>query len=113
MTDTLFPMQPRGIRELVRRTDPDTSREAAASLSAEQLAGSKQAVADALLSRGPMTDRELVAYLTPDPERPAFSPSRIRTARHDLSSAGLVVFAGIRAVPTHGGVRRHQLWRLA
>lgn len=75
---------------VVRRTNPDTSREAAAA--AVPAAGTLRARVLALLmaARKPLTDDELVErHARIYPSQPA-SPSGIRTRRSELERAGLV-----------------------
>lgn len=72
-----------------RLTDPLTSH-AAADLTEDKVAASQRAVL-AILTEAmmPLTDEEIVGYLKRE-----FSPSRVRTARHELEEDGLVMCAG-------------------
>lgn len=75
-----------------RRTDPDTSHDAAASLT--DLRRRQAAVFAALLVLGPSTDERLVeSYDALVPRLPQ-SPSGIRTRRSELVARGLVHFTG-------------------
>lgn len=72
-----------------RNTDPDTSH-AAAAAAESSVAASQRAVLDILHNAlMPLTDEEIVGYL-----RGRFSPSRVRTARGELHTQGLVACAG-------------------
>lgn len=73
----------------VRATDPLTSH-AAADATEDKVAASQRAVLSVLTeSIMPLTDEEIAGYL-----RHEFSPSRVRTARHELEEDGLVLCAG-------------------
>ena len=85
----------------VRVTDPETSHESA---DTNDIHGSQVAVMLTLASNGPLADHELVARI------PFYSPSRVRTARHELETQGLVMFMGIyRLTPTKS---RARVWSL-
>ena len=85
----------------VRRTDAVTSSEAA---DRNDIQGSQTAVMLTLASNGPLADHELVQRI------PFYSPSRVRTARHELEVQGLVVFLGTyRLTPTKS---RARVWSL-
>lgn len=72
-----------------RHTDPSTSHDAAA-VAEDNAAASQRAVLDILHDAlMPLTDEELVGYL-----RGRFSPSRVRTARHELVAQGHAECAG-------------------
>lgn len=97
-----------------RRTDPVTSHEAADSTQSKA-AASRDFVLYLLRDLGPMADHELVdaadllnARL---PETPRFSPSRLRTARHELTEAGKVTDLGIFRLTVSR--RRAQVWGVA
>ncbi|GAA4680162.1 hypothetical protein [Nocardioides nanhaiensis] len=89
----------------VRRTDPDTSHEAAA-----QAVTRRERIRDAVLATlrdlGPMTHDDLAARI------PWASPSGVRTRTSELVTDGLV-----EAVPNHSGKsgmgNRARLWRAA
>jgi hypothetical protein len=97
-----------------RRTDPETSREAARSLKAERLRASQEAVLAVLKRHGPLDDHTLVDLydmLTATGGIPEQSPSGIRTRRHELVEAGEVVDTGERAKMPSG--RRAIVWAAA
>ena len=84
--------------------DPETSLEAAESVTAS-LRRSQQAVLAFFRRSGPMDDERLVAdYVGPPPQ----SPSGLRTRRHELVDAGLLADTG-RRVRTRAG-RRAIVW---
>jgi len=84
-----------------RRSDPITSHEAA---DTNDVHGSQVAVLLTLAASGPLADHELVARIG------FYSPSRVRTARHELAESGLVEFAGIYRLTA--GKRRTQVWQV-
>lgn len=88
--DLLTPVAP-----VARRTDPDTSHLAAASVPRSTAA--KEAVRDCLALYGPLADERLV-HLYGQTRRmhgwPAQSPSGIRTRRAELVADGIVVDTG-------------------
>lgn len=93
---------------LARNTDPITSHEAAAGI---DTCRSNMAVLTYLRAHGPeyFTDAELVhGYRAAG--APRYSDSRIRTARADLSRAGIIHYAGLTRRPGH--IRREQVWSL-
>lgn len=105
-----------------RRTDPQTSHDAARSISSDKIRASQQAVLDVLAQRGPMSDADLVdLYVsgwtrhTDPPEfvgpLPMQSPSGIRTRRAELVELGKVVDSGERATLPSG--RRAIVWKAA
>lgn len=75
-----------------RREDPETSHEAAARLSEDALAESQRVVL-ACLYLGPRTDVGIADYARPS----GYSVSRLRTARAELVTKGLVRDSGRRA----------------
>lgn len=97
-----------------RLTDPITSHEAADSVQSKA-AQSRDFVLYLLRDIGPASDHELVdaadllnARL---PETPRFSPSRLRTARHELARDGVVTDTGYFHLTGSG--RRAQVWQVA
>jgi hypothetical protein len=89
-----------------RRTDPTTSHEAA-DATQSSVAASQTAVLEILTDAVmDLTDEEIAGYL-----RGRFSPSRVRTARHELEEAGFVVQAGTVKLP--GRRTRMRTWRAA
>jgi predicted ArsR family transcriptional regulator len=86
-----------------RRTDPETSHAAAASLKAETLSAQRARVYDYLKQYGPMTDAMLVAGIL------KMSPSGLRTRRSELVRMGLVEDTGRRERLRSG--RKAIVWR--
>lgn len=88
MSTTTVPTVHPGDAPRARATDPLTSH-AAADLTEDKVAASQRAVL-AVLSEAmmPLTE-EIAGYLKRE-----FSPSRVRTARHELEEDGLVMCAG-------------------
>lgn len=74
-----------------RRTDPDTSHAAAASVKVRQ---SQERILALLRRTGPVTDSELIDAATYEPW--LMSPSGIRSRRAELVDAGLVEDSGQR-----------------
>jgi hypothetical protein len=90
---------------VARRGDPETSHEAAASVTG--LRESQAEVLGVIRRRGPMTDEEVLKVLSDRGERP-WTPSGARTRRSELVTAGLVKDSGRRKrLPTG---RRSILW---
>ena len=87
---------------LARNTDPDTSHDAAAST---DTFGSRADVLHLLYWEGPQADHEMVAAIT------WFTPSRVRTARHELTEQGLVEDTGIYRLTPSG--RRAKVWQVS
>lgn len=98
----------------VRRSDPITSHEAADSTS-NKVAASRAFVLYLLRETGPVADHELVAAAQDLykrlPEIQKFSPSRLRTARHELADADKVVETGYFHLTESG--RRAVVWEVA
>ena len=88
-----------------RNGDPETSHDAAASLSPDTIRLSQQRVLDYLYRWGPLTDTELVAALNGEQ-----SPSGIRTRRRELADLGFVQDSGQRATLKSG--RKAILWSI-
>lgn len=86
---------------LARNSDPDTSHDAAAST---DTFGSRADVLHVLFHEGPLADHELVGKID------WFTPSRIRTARHELADQGLVEPTGYYHVTPSG--RRAIVWQV-
>ena len=72
-------------RPVARRDNPETSWQAARSISREAMSYSQMIVQYHLAAYGPMTDEQIKASIPP-----RVSPSRARTARHELVGLGLV-----------------------
>ena len=91
-------------RAHARRTDPQTSHDAARSIGAPELRLSLSAVLDVIADRGPMDDRALIAAYFRDIDtgvRPMQSESGIRSRRAELVDRGLVRDTGERVtLPT-------------
>ena len=93
-------------RAHARRSDPETSHAAAASLSSEKLRASQAEVLRLLREHGPMTDLDLIELAEESQTRQ--SDSGLRTRRKELVVKGLVRDSGKRF--TMGG-RKHILWQ--
>ena len=91
-----------------RRTDPETSHEAAASLSSDKIRRSQEEVLDAIKRLGRCTDAEIIQSVYVH-TRIGQSDSGIRTRRSELVAKGLVEFTGDFA--TTLGNRRTRIWR--
>ena len=89
LEDPLDAPEPRAV---ARRTDPETSHAAAASVSG--IRESQRAVHAALVARGPSTDEDLLDYLRECGE--TWTPSGARTRRAELANLGLVEDSGDR-----------------
>src|SRR5690349_12580706 len=90
-----------------RTTDPATSHEAAASLPADKLRDSQQAVLN-LLRRGPGTDTD-IEWRYGNHGEPPQSSSGLRTRRKELVAKGLVEDSGDRVTMPSG--RKAIIWR--
>ncbi len=98
-----FPVGDR--KPAARKTDPDTSRQAARSVT--NLTEKQQAILTTLKAFGPLTDSELVDTYNREHARqinasliPLQSDSGLRTRRHELAEAGLVRDIGKKKLPT-------------
>lgn len=89
-----------------RRTDPETSQEAARSLSADTLRESQARVLRALVEQGPAHDYELIRRLEAAGHR--VTRSGVQTRRSELARAGLVRDTGERVALDTG--RRAIVW---
>jgi len=89
-----------------RRTDPETSKMAAASVRNFQITHMR--IRNLLRDYGPMTDECLVKLLAKFPGK-YVSPSGIRTRRSELVAKGLVEYAGYKQVISTG--RQARVWR--
>lgn len=87
----------------VRKSSPDTSHAAA---DGNDVRGSRAAVLAAFYDRNFMADHELVDHLAGTP----YTPSRIRTARHELACDGVLEFAGYKTPTRTGALAR--VWTL-
>ena len=86
-----------------RNTDPDTSREAASSVTPDTISESQLSVYTKLKLMGPMSDEMLVTIIGPK-----FTTSRIRTARSELVTKGFVEMDGYGVTATG---RKCRTWR--
>jgi hypothetical protein len=100
---SLFDVSPRA-----RSTDPETSWEAARSITPHVLRENQAAVLNVLRLYGPLTDEGIAAYYG---DRPKQSPSGLRTRRHELQELGLVEDSGERARLRSG--RQAIVWRVS
>lgn len=97
-----------GVSPRTRSTDPTTSVDAGRGA---RLAASQEAVLEVFMREGrPLADHQLVAWLTAT-SRKRFSPSRIRSARSELTEAGVLVLDD-KETKTPSGYSA-KLWRLA
>jgi len=93
-----------------RRSDPETSHEAASSISPNQLRESQKEVWSLFRRYGPMTDRDLVDRA--EPAGVVQSPSGLRSRRAELVTMGKLRDSGKRT--TYGtSARRHIVWEPA
>lgn len=79
-----------GAVPVARRTDPETSHEAAASQTSAHVRASQQAILTVLRALGPMTDESIFAALRASEDAPMMSPSGARTRRSELVGLGFV-----------------------
>jgi len=96
-------------RAHARATDPETSHDAAASLSPKRLRDSQREVFDLFVMYGSMTDPMLQRAAVI--EKVEQSPSGLRTRRKELVDAGLVEDTGRRQKTKSG--RKATVWDLA
>lgn len=97
-----------------RRTDPETSHEAAQSIRSDKLRRSQEAVLALFRAQGAMTDVELVEFYAKRAEFGRVVPqsdSGIRTRRSELVTAGKVIDSGERVKLPSG--RRAIVWKAA
>lgn len=85
-------LEDEGAYAYARRTDPETSHAAAASVEPDVITALRARVLLELRRRGPMDDTQLVAAIQPE----GYSPSGIRTRRSELVDQGHVVDSGVR-----------------
>lgn len=86
-----------------RHTDPETSHQAAASVT--RITSSRQAILDAYHLRGPMADFELEEYYAQVWQMHQWqpqSPSGIRSRRAELTELGRIIDSGRRTVTPSG-----------
>lgn len=104
-TDDLFGL---GDRAVARHSDPETSHEAADSISRERITAVQRAVLR-LLADGGMLSDEQIALRYPSSSPPA-SPSGLRTRRCELVQRGLVEHRGFTVMERTGN--RTRTWGL-
>lgn len=92
-----------------RATDPNTSHEAAESISNEAVEASEKFVLETLRACGPITDEDVFDLAVIAGHR--WSPSRLRTARAQLVRKGLVSATEFYARTTFG--RRAIRWAVS
>ena len=95
-------------RAYARSTDPETSHEAAKSLSSEALSGTRKIVYETLLADGPMCDADLTVAIHKR-GHPVVAESTYRHRRTDLVALGLVEWNGNHMKLSNG--RRSRIWR--
>jgi hypothetical protein len=94
---------------VARKADPDTSHEAADSISSAHVWASQQAAIEIMRAHGkPMTAEQIVKIA--EARELGFSASRMRSTPVELSRKGVTEFVG-KTDPPRG--RRRQLWALA
>lgn len=86
---------------VARRTDPDTSWNAANTIDPDEINERQRHVYEALRYVGPATDIELAVFYF-NSGRPWQSPSGLRTRRAELVDRGLVIDTGKRRPTTTG-----------
>lgn len=91
-----------------RRRDPDTSHEAAGSISSQTLRRNQDAVWRFLRDHGPCTDR-FMEDRYPYTSLPRQSLSGLRTRRNELVKKGLVEWTGDYETLNTG--RRARIWK--
>lgn len=96
------------LERMVRSNDPDTSWEAAASITVDALTD-LQAWILTTLTKKPMSDGELVDACLHSGRRA--TPQRVRTARKELAFQGYVEWTGAYLLTPYQ--RKTQSWRAA
>lgn len=102
------------VAALSRETDPDTSRAAAASISADRMRETQRVIVEILDRFGPACDEDIAVYarqLESLGEAPKQSPSGLRSRRAELVAAGVVRDSGERAKTSSG--RQTIVWEIA
>lgn len=102
------------IAPVSRTTDPETSRQAAASLSKEKMRETQRQILEVLGRFGPSCDEDIATYfrqLSEIESWPLQSPSGLRSRRAELVSSGLVRDSGQRTKTSSG--RQTIVWELA
>lgn len=93
-----------------RKTDPETSHEAARAQDELRLRLSQGLILTLLQKHGPMSDEEVWSHLAMQPGGPPMSRSGARTRRKELVSMGYVEDSGLRATLPSG--RQSIVWRV-
>lgn len=99
---------------VARTTDPETSKDAAASLSRDKIRETQANILEVLERYGPSCDEEIAIYfqqLASLQDWPRQSPSGLRSRRAELVSAGLVKDSGERTKTASG--RQTIVWELS
>lgn len=121
MTETLFdlepeprlnPEDPQTFRAVARRTDPETSHQAAASV--RDISKTHERILEVLDRYGPATDEEIYSYyfnLAQLFEWPPASPSGLRSRRAELVTLGKVYDTGNKGHTSAG--RPTTIWELS
>ena len=92
-----------------RAGDPDTSHQAAASVTERTITETHRRIMHILNDRGPLTDERIAdRYLA---QYGLTSPSGLRTRRHELVEMGRVEWTGDTAKLTTG--RQGRVWKLS
>lgn len=97
-----------------RPTDPDTSRQAAASLKGDKIRETQRQILNVLERFGPSCDEDIQTYfrqLASLEGWPPQSPSGLRSRRAELVDAGLVIDSGERSRTSSG--RQTIVWTLS
>jgi hypothetical protein len=95
-------------RAYARRSDPETSHEAARSLGEEALSSTQEIVQDVLRTVGPVCDQDLTKAIHKR-DYPVLAESTYRHRRTDLVEMGLVEWTGEWKTLPNG--RRSRIWR--
>ena len=96
-----------------RGNDPETSQQAATSISKENLSASRQAILELFQKHGAMHDEDLAAryaVLASEGSAPFLSPSGLRSRRSELCRAGYLEDSADRG-KTHSG-RASIIWKV-
>ena len=94
MRDSASEVYGLGERAMARKSDPDTSHDAAASISEEALTDSQLIVQWILSNYGPMTDEQIAWWYKDREFAKSVSPSGLRSRRSELVRWGLVERCG-------------------
>lgn len=106
--------EPVRVAALSRGTDPETSRQAAASISGAKMRETQRVIVEILDRFGPACDEDIAVYATQLAsldQAPKQSPSGLRSRRAELVTAGIVRDSGDRTKTSSG--RQTIVWELA